>query len=269
MQKLSKQTRTIIIAAIALTAVLGIGLAFYLVTGRTPAVSKQYVLENATERDKLARMMSVTLYKDGSAELGTALISSYMPPPCTYAFKNGELLICAKIDSAHGEAAFGVKNGEVIARFEVIDDNTLVFQSSSVPLFADKGARYVSAVRGDVAVAPVLTLYPGVPADPKAAAPLGQDEEGRYLLEPVITAVVVWPLEGDLTLYFVATGKDAEQVIVPFPIEKETQTHMLRIDIGDIFPHGFLGRTWVIAKDTEGKEYCSNELDVVYTGPQP
>lgn len=154
MQKLSKQTRTIIIAAIALTAVLGIGLAFYLVTGRTPAVSKQYVLENATERDKLARMMSVTLYKNGSAELGTALISSYMPPPCTYAFKNGELLICAKIDSEHGEAAFGVRNGEVIARFEVVDDNTLVFKSSTVPLFADKGARYVSMPQQDETVLP-------------------------------------------------------------------------------------------------------------------
>lgn len=154
MQKLSKQTRTIIIAAIALTAVLGIGLAVYLAIGRTPAISKQYVLENATDREKLERMMSVTLYKDGSAELGTALISSYMPPPCTYAFKNGELLICAKIDSAHGEAAFGVKNGEVIARFEVIDDNTLVFKSSTVPLFADKGARYVSMPQQDETVLP-------------------------------------------------------------------------------------------------------------------
>lgn len=106
---------------------------------------QQYVLENATEKQRAERMLSVTLYGDGAARLATPLISSYMLPNCTYAFADDELLIYASIETEESENAFGVKNGEVIARFRVADDNALVFRSATVPLFAAKGARYVSA----------------------------------------------------------------------------------------------------------------------------
>jgi len=107
--------------------------------------TQTYSLENPTERQKLERLSSISFYSDGTARLATPPISSYMLPDCTYAFAHGELLICACVETEKSENIFGVKNGEVIARFAVADDNTLVFQSATVPLFADEGARYVSA----------------------------------------------------------------------------------------------------------------------------
>ena len=105
---------------------------------------KTYSLENPTERQKLERLSFVNLYGDGTAWLAAPPISSYMLPNCTYDFADGELLIYANIKTEELENAFGIKNGEVIARFTVADDNTLVFGSAAVPLFADVGARYVS-----------------------------------------------------------------------------------------------------------------------------
>lgn len=109
------------------------------------ASTRTYSLENPTDKQKLERMSSVTLHGDGTAWLSQPPISSYLPPNCTYAFADGELLIYASIETQESESAFGVKNGDVIARFTVADDNTLVFQSAAVPLFADEGARYVAA----------------------------------------------------------------------------------------------------------------------------
>ncbi len=106
---------------------------------------QQYILENATEKQRAERMLSVTLYEDGTARLAAPPISSYMLPNCTYTFADGELLIYSSIETEELENAFGVKNGEVIASFTVTDDNTLIFQTAAVPLFADEGARYVSA----------------------------------------------------------------------------------------------------------------------------
>ncbi|MFZ7102384.1 MAG: M56 family metallopeptidase [Peptococcaceae bacterium] len=106
---------------------------------------KTYSLENPTKRQKVEHLSSVSLYSDGTAWLVTPPISSYILPNCTYAFTDGELLIYASIETEESEKAFGVKNGEVSVRFTVADDNTLVFQSATVPLFADERARYVSA----------------------------------------------------------------------------------------------------------------------------
>ena len=92
---------------------------------------RQYILENATDREKFERMMSVTLYKDGTAGLATPPISSYaMVGIYNYAFENDELLIFQDREN-------------ITARFMVLDDNTLIFVSASVPLFATEGARYV------------------------------------------------------------------------------------------------------------------------------
>lgn len=92
---------------------------------------RQYILENATNRDRVAKMLSVTLYQDSTARLATPPISSYaMVGTYYYTFKNDELLIFQEKE-------------KVTARFTVLDDNTLIFNSATVPLFADAGARYV------------------------------------------------------------------------------------------------------------------------------
>ncbi len=99
------------------------------------AVPGTYSLENPTEQQKLERLLSVTLYDNGAALLRTPPISSYALPQCTYSVADGELLI-------HTAGENGEQNGDVIARFTIVD-NALVFQSATVPLFADSGARYV------------------------------------------------------------------------------------------------------------------------------
>ena len=95
---------------------------------------RQYVLENATDRERMERMLSITLYNDGRANLSTPPISSYaMVENYYYSFENGELLIFQEKEN-------------VTARFTVLDDNTLAFSSAIVPLFADKSAHYVRII---------------------------------------------------------------------------------------------------------------------------
>lgn len=102
-----------------------------------------YYLENPTERDKFERMMYIQLFDDGSARIMQPPISSYILPPCTYSLDGSELLIHAVIKTELDEGFFGLKNNDVIAKFTVIDSKTLVFESATVPLFADTGARYI------------------------------------------------------------------------------------------------------------------------------
>ena len=92
-----------------------------------------YILENVTWEQTVTRMMSVTLYQDGTAFLATPMISSFSPMgfPCYYSFENGELLIYYESDT-----------DDAIAFFDVIDD-TLVFREAYASLFADVGARYI------------------------------------------------------------------------------------------------------------------------------
>ena len=102
---------------------------------------RQYILENATERQRMERLLSVTLFSDGTARLATPLISSYMlVGPYYYAFENGELLIGYRNNNL-------VSTIEPFAKFEVVDDDTIVFKSATVPLFADAGARYSTIIR--------------------------------------------------------------------------------------------------------------------------
>jgi len=94
---------------------------------------KTYSLENMTDKERFEHLSSVTLYSDGTARLAAPPISSYaLTWPCYYTFENSELLIYYNID-------------DPFARFAIIDENTLQFQSATVPLFAQEGARYVSA----------------------------------------------------------------------------------------------------------------------------
>lgn len=92
---------------------------------------RQYVLENAIDRERMERMLSVTLYKDGRANLATPPISSYtMVGNYYYSFENGELLIFQEREN-------------IIARFAAPKGGTLIFVSATIPLFANEGARYV------------------------------------------------------------------------------------------------------------------------------
>ncbi len=228
--------------------------------------AKQYILENATRRDKFERMMSVTLYDDGSAQLAIPPISSNMYPSCTYAFENDELIIFASIDSQEAEGAYGKKDGDVIARFTVADENTLVFKSGAI--FADKGARYIAAPTDDEAISPELKLYPGVPADTEEAMPLDINKEGFYTLDYVITATVNYPWEADVMLYFSNMNPEENPIPVPFPYEENIDMHMLRIDIGDLFPKGYLGSVWAVVTDSKGVKHYSRTLNVVYSKPE-
>ncbi len=106
---------------------------------------RQYILENATEKMKMERLLSVSLYSDGTAVLATPLISSYSLPECAYTIEDGRLLISAKLETESEEGFFGLSDDEVIVTFDMPDDNTLVFRSAAVVLFADDGARYVRA----------------------------------------------------------------------------------------------------------------------------
>lgn len=167
-----KPSRMIFAASIVLVAVLSVGFAVNRVSDAVrmngweqdsfpdetieatiprKAPIKTYALENPDERQKMERLASVQLYSDGTARLATPLISSYVLPNCTYTFADGELLVYANIKTEEQEKAFGIKKGEMIARFTVADHDTLVFQSATVPLFADKGARYISGSKAGLA----------------------------------------------------------------------------------------------------------------------
>ncbi|MCL2058262.1 MAG: hypothetical protein FWH01_04270 [Oscillospiraceae bacterium] len=99
---------------------------------------RQYILENATDRDKGSRLLSVSLYHDGTARLATPPISSYaMVGTVYYSFEKDELLIGYKNKNIVESSRL-----EPFAVFDVADDNTIVFKSATVPLFADEGARY-------------------------------------------------------------------------------------------------------------------------------
>jgi hypothetical protein len=102
-----------------------------------------FVLENMTDRELHERTTSVTLYADGTATIATPLIISFVVPgsPHTiFTIENNELAIYQNID--------GDRHDTAIARFTVIDNDTLEFLSASVPMFADVGARYVFSPNG-------------------------------------------------------------------------------------------------------------------------
>ena len=92
---------------------------------------RTFFLENATQRQRLERLLSITIYADGRADFDSALISSFALPPARWSIKDTELIIYSDTDSA------------AIAVFELADKNTLIFRESSMPLFAEAGARYV------------------------------------------------------------------------------------------------------------------------------
>jgi len=105
---------------------------------------RSFELENATERQKMERMTQFLLHSDGKATLLAPVISSYMPPLCTYAVEGDEMVFRAIINGEHDRGFYGLEDGDVVARFAFIDENTLEFLSSEVVLFAEPNGRYVA-----------------------------------------------------------------------------------------------------------------------------
>jgi len=78
-------------------------------------------------------MTSITLHADGTAIIANAVISSFLAPgsQTTFAIEENELAI------------YWERQETAIARFTIIDNDTLEFLSADVPLRAEVGARYV------------------------------------------------------------------------------------------------------------------------------
>jgi hypothetical protein len=94
-------------------------------------IVRQYILENATERQKLERMFSVSLFNDGTATLAIPPISSLLLfSPYYYTFMDDELMIHYERDN-------------VIATFTVVNDDVIILKSATAGLFVDEGRYFV------------------------------------------------------------------------------------------------------------------------------
>jgi hypothetical protein len=93
--------------------------------------ARMFFLENATSRQRMERLLSVTLYNDGRAELALPPISSFFAFGLTFTQIENEVLI-------HWD-----EEDNVLAKLEFVDENTLIFTETSGSLFVDIGARYV------------------------------------------------------------------------------------------------------------------------------
>ncbi len=145
-----KPSRVIITVAIALVAVLGMGfMADKPTVTYTPITSMKaqtYQLANMTDRQRMENMTSFYLNPDGTASFNAAMISSYIPPNCTYKVADGKLIFHAIIANVWEDDFFGHKDGDIMATFNIIDEDTLQFESANIPLFAVTGGRYVGAM---------------------------------------------------------------------------------------------------------------------------
>jgi len=120
--------------------------AFRLMHPYPPEVVGQFVLEDATDYQRFTQMLSVTLYYDGTARLAIPPISSFqIRHPIYFTLTDNALII-------HDG------NQSTVARFYVIDSNTIIFAESDLPLRADVGARYVAVLDLTSQTTPV-TLY--------------------------------------------------------------------------------------------------------------
>ncbi|NLO48225.1 MAG: DUF4825 domain-containing protein [Clostridiales bacterium] len=140
-----KPSRVIIAAAVALAAVLSVGFAVNKAAQIHDPQSFNFgtfALENANEDQKAMHMTSFTLDGSGVATFHTAPISSYIPPKCTFAVEDGDLVFRAIIQTEQDQSFFGLDDNSIVAIFSVINENTLVFKSANVVLVADAGAKY-------------------------------------------------------------------------------------------------------------------------------
>ncbi|MGF7141631.1 beta-lactamase regulating signal transducer with metallopeptidase domain [Anaerotaenia torta] len=226
------------------------------------APMEAYFLENPTEKERMTRLRFVKLYHDGTAWLGGSLISSYMLPKCSYSFEDDELLIYADLETEIQEKTAGVKNGSIIARFTVADDNTLIFQSANVPLFADKGARYVSESSADKITIQVwkdengntrYTLFDIVVTDDLTELPVGRVFDS---IEGLNTALEEYR-QDDMTVHvkhtFDFTKEEMQAIIEMFVIPSENYN----ISVGAVMPN----------EDFDFIETIEGNLDIIAENP--
>ena len=111
-----------------------------------------YTLENATYQDRYMHLSAVMLNPNGTALLSTPMISSYaLFSPYYYNITDETLLIYYDMH-------------DLIARFTIIDEDTIELTDSYVPLFADTGARYsISSSFPSVGTEALGKLYLGMP----------------------------------------------------------------------------------------------------------
>ncbi len=204
------------------------------------APSQQYILENATEKQRAERMLSVTLFNDGTARLAIPPISSYaLLSPYYYTFADSELLIYYESDN-------------IIAKFMVIDDNTLIFKEASVPLFADEGARYLSVSNTSLYELQVLTLE-----DVRALAKKGdsllfedfQKYKGANVSSNLDYYIMVYGVEGGYRL-IVCSDQSGKPDSVNFEGIWEGGGSGIDIRYGDI--DEFLSKRPIIMQAKEG-----------------
>lgn len=172
-----KASWVVLFTALLLVAGLTLGLALDKSWGGSAELIGAYTLENAEEGPVLK------LFADGVAEIVPSLISSYLPPKCRYRVEGGEVIFQA--DTAGLQpGAYGVADGQEIARFRVEEGGVLVFVGASVPLYIPEGARFKQSP-GEERTAPsedVLTkLYLGMPQGEVEAVLGRRDGEGSGL----------------------------------------------------------------------------------------
>ena len=111
---------------------------------------KTYALENATEEQRVGRMMYISLYTNGTMSFAPALaISSAPPPRCTYSIEGDEMVFRAIIKTERDRNFHKLEDGDVVARFTILDENTLVFHSAEITLNAEPNGRYVAVYTDD------------------------------------------------------------------------------------------------------------------------
>ena len=96
-----------------------------------------FVLENMTDEQQRNQMWAVSLFGDGTATLHNALYISVGIPPAPYNsffIEENELVIYSNYQ------AF---DGRLMARFTIIDNDTLELISATPPLMAREGTRFV------------------------------------------------------------------------------------------------------------------------------
>ena len=106
--------------------------------------SKSFALDNATEQQRAERMVQFSLYENGTMSFTPAISGGYIPPNCTYSVEGDEMVFRAIIKTEHEKSFFNLDNGDIVARFTIIDEDTLIFQYAGVALYAEPDGRYVN-----------------------------------------------------------------------------------------------------------------------------
>ena len=98
---------------------------------------RMFTLENVTDNQRRYQMWAVSLYSDGTATLFNAMVISFSIPPAPH---NSFSIVGDELSIYSNYQAF---EGMLMARFTIIDNNTLELVSAAPPLIAIEGTRFV------------------------------------------------------------------------------------------------------------------------------